>query len=79
MRDEFGCKPERMIAQLGPCIRPPNYEVDFAALIRSQCAAAGVREIHDCGACTAAQPDRYYSYRTEKGKTGRMLGLLALV
>ncbi len=79
MRAEFGCQPEQLIAQLGPCIRPPHYEVDFAALIRSQCAAAGVREIHDCGTCTAAQPERYYSYRTEKGKTGRMLGLLALV
>jgi hypothetical protein len=78
MRDEFGCEPARMIAQLSPCIRPPNYEVDFAALIRAQCAAAGVRAIHDCGTCTAAHPARYYSYRAEKGKTGRMLALLAL-
>jgi copper oxidase (laccase) domain-containing protein len=78
MRAEFGSDPAQLIVQLSPCIRPPNYEVDFAALIRRQCAEAGVREIHDCGTCTAATPERYYSYRAEKGKTGRMLALLAL-
>ncbi len=78
MRAEFDCEPARLVVQLSPCIRPPHYEVDFAALIRGQCAAAGVREIHDCGACTAAELDRYYSYRVEKGRTGRMLALLAL-
>lgn len=76
MRAEFGCDPARLIAQLSPCIRPPNYEIDFAALIRGQCEAAGVRAIHDCGICTAAHPERYYSYRAEKGRTGRMLALL---
>lgn len=78
MRSEFGCDPAELVVQLSPCIRPPNYEIDFAALIRDQCAAAGVREIHDCGTCTAAEIERYYSYRAEKGKTGRMLALLAL-
>lgn len=78
MRAEFGSDPAQLVVQLSPCIRPPNYEVDFAALIRAQCVAAGVREIHDCGTCTAALPERYYSYRAEKGKTGRMLALLAL-
>jgi hypothetical protein len=78
MREEFGSDPARLIVQLSPCIRPPRYEVDFAALIRAQCAAAGVHEIHDCGTCTAAEPSRYYSYRAERGKTGRMLALLAL-
>ena len=79
MRDEFGCDPAKMIVQLSPCIRPPHYEIDFAALIRRDCAAAGVRQIFDCGTCTGANVDRYYSYRVEKGKTGRMLALLALI
>jgi len=78
MRSEFHCDPVKSIAQLSPCIRPPNYEIDFAALIVAQCRAAGVRQIRDCGTCTAAHPDRYYSYRLERGKTGRMLALLAL-
>jgi len=78
LRERIGSDPARLIVQLSPCIRPPHYEVDFAALVRAQCAAAGVREIHDCGTCTAAAADRYYSYRLARGRTGRMLALLAL-
>ncbi len=75
---EFGCEPARMIVQLSPCIRPPAYETDFAAEIIRQCSAAGIRQIFDPGTCTASHLDRYYSYRAELGKTGRMLALLAL-
>lgn len=78
MEKTFGCAPADLVAQLGPCIRPPHYEVDFAAQIIGQCRAAGVRQVHDCGTCTACHPERYYSYRLEQGKTGRMLALLAL-
>jgi copper oxidase (laccase) domain-containing protein len=78
MIDSFGCEPSRMIAQLGPCIRPPHYEVDFAAAIVRQCRQAGIVEVHDCGHCTATQAGRYYSYRREKGRTGRMVAFLAL-
>ena len=78
MRAGFGCDPADLIVQLGPCIRPPNYEIDFAALVLAQCRAAGIRQIFDCGTCTAANVGRYYSYRAERGKTGRMLALLAL-
>jgi copper oxidase (laccase) domain-containing protein len=53
--------------------------MDFAALIRRDCEAAGVRQIFDSGTCTGANVDRYYSYRIEKGKTGRMLAVLALL
>ena len=74
----FGCDPARMFAQLGPCIRPPHYENDFAAEILRQCHAAGIGQIHDSGTCTAADPGHYYSYRRESGQTGRMLALLAL-
>ncbi len=77
MAERFGSRPEELVVQLGPCIRPPNYEVDFAAEIVAQCRAAGVLHVHDSGACTAADPERYYSYRREKGRTGRMLALLA--
>lgn len=75
---DLGCEPSRMIAQLGPCIRPPNYEVDFASEIVRQCLEAGLTQVHDCGRCTAADNQRYYSYRREKGQTGRMVALLAL-
>lgn len=75
---KFGCDPARMIAQLSPCIRPPHYEIDFAAEIVRQCRECGVREVVDEGVCTACHLDRYYSYRAERGRTGRMLALFAL-
>lgn len=78
MRREFGCDPARLVVQLGPCIRPPLYETDFAAAILAQARAPGVRAVHDCGTCTGANVDRYYSYRVERGKTGRLLAFLAL-
>src|SRR6266446_4380803 len=78
MIDRFGSDPPNMIVQLSPCIRPPHYEIDFAAEIVRQCRALGVKEIHDSGVCTACDLDRYYSYRAEKGKTGRMLALVGL-
>lgn len=78
MTNGFGSNPADIVVQLGPCIRPPHYEVDFAQSIVDQARAAGAREVHDCGTCTAAQMDRYYSYRLEKGQTGRMVAFLAL-
>jgi copper oxidase (laccase) domain-containing protein len=78
MREHFGSDPAELIVQLSPCIRPPHYEIDFAAQIVEQCRAAGVKAIYDSGVCTACDIDRYYSYRAEKGKTGRMLALLGL-
>jgi polyphenol oxidase len=78
MAAEFGSEPAQMIVQLGPCIRPPHYEIDFAAEIVRQAREAGLREVHDCGICTGQNVNRYYSYRVEKGRTGRMLAQLAL-
>ena len=78
MVQQFGSKPVDLIVQLSPCIRPPHYEVDFAAKIIEQCRDQGAREIHDSGVCTACDLEHYYSYRAEKGRTGRMLALLGL-
>jgi hypothetical protein len=78
MVDGLGSDPADLVVQLSPCIRPPHYEVDFAAEIVRQCRALDVKEVHDSRACTACDLKRYYSYRAEKGKTGRMLALLGL-
>ena len=78
MIGRFGSDPAELVVQLSPCIRPPNYEVDFAAEIIQQCRALDVQHIHDSGTCTACDLGRYYSYRAEKGKTGRMLAVLGL-
>lgn len=78
MAERYGSRPEDLLVQLSPCIRPPAYETDFAARIRHDCAAAGVTadRIHDGGTCTSRDLDRYYSYRAEKGLTGRLLAIL---
>jgi hypothetical protein len=78
MTARFASDPAELIVQLSPCIRPPHYEVDFATQIVSQCRGLGVKQIHESGVCTACDLTRYYSYRAEKGKTGRMLALLGL-
>ena len=78
MRTRFGSDPATLVVQLSPCIRPPHYELDFAARIVEQCRGRGVQQIHDSGVCTACDLDSFYSYRAEKGRTGRMLALLAL-
>jgi copper oxidase (laccase) domain-containing protein len=78
MIDRFNSDPADMIMQLSPCIRPPYYEVDFAAEIAQQCRTLGIQQIYDSGICTACDLDSYYSYRAEKGKTGRMLALLGI-
>lgn len=76
MAREFGTRPEDVEVVLGPCIRPPHYEIDFAAEIARQAERAGVAGFFDLGENTAADPERHYSYRMEKGKTGRMMGLI---
>ena len=78
LEQEFQILPSELIVTIGPCIRPPCYEVDFAQTIREQAAAAGVQIIQDEKICTACHPDRYYSYRREKGAIGNMLAVLLL-
>ncbi len=79
MRERFGSNSADLVVQLSPCIRPPHYEIDFAAKIIEQCRGEGVKQIYDSGICTACHVDLYYSYRAEKGKTGRMLAVLGLL
>jgi hypothetical protein len=79
MASRFGSHASDLVVQLSPCIRPPHYEIDFAAELVRQCRDLGVMSVHDSGVCTACDLKRYYSYRAEKGRTGRMLAFLALV
>jgi len=79
MAEHFGSRASDIVVQLSPCIRPPHYETDFAGEIVRQCRELGVAAVNDCGVCTACDLNRYYSYRAEKGRTGRMLAFLALL
>jgi copper oxidase (laccase) domain-containing protein len=80
LEERAGSRPADLVVQLSPCIRPPHYEVDFAEWIRREAMACGVPagQIHDDGVCTASDRERFYSYRAEKGKTGRMFALLGV-
>ena len=76
MAKQFDTRPADVTAVLSPCIRKPDYEVDFAAQIGEQADKAGVGSFLDCGLNTAADLERFYSYRRELGKTGRMMALI---
>lgn len=77
MRKTLGVNAQDCIAVISPCIRKPDYEVDIAPEIQTQLADAGLHHenIIDSGLNTAADLDTFYSYRVEKGNTGRMLAL----
>ncbi|MBC7981194.1 MAG: polyphenol oxidase family protein [Armatimonadetes bacterium] len=74
----FGTRPADLICVISPCIRPPHYEIDFAATIVRQASDLGIKSICDSLENTASDPDCHYSYRLEKGRTGRMLALLSI-
>lgn len=76
MRRHFGSEPADLIGVLGPCIRPPDYEVDFASEIVRQAERAGIGNFIDSVENTACDLSRHYSYRRESGKTGRMMAFL---
>ncbi len=81
MKKILGVQPSDCIAVISPCIRPPHYEVDIPTAIKAQLSAAGLlpENIIDSELDTAADLDTFYSYRVEKGNTGRMLALFGLL
>ena len=56
----------------------PRPHVDLAGDLARQLAEAGVRQVEAAGACTVGEVDRFYSYRAEDGRTGRMLGFVGV-
>jgi copper oxidase (laccase) domain-containing protein len=78
MQRECGTVAADCLAVISPSIGPCHYEMDLWTGIENQLRAAGVRAVFNPRVCTACQVGRYYSYRAERGRTGRMLALLAL-
>jgi copper oxidase (laccase) domain-containing protein len=78
LESRFGVSPSDLVVEISPCIRPPLYETDFAAEIAAQAREAGATDVRDCAVCTGQSVDLYYSYRVERGQTGRMLAVMAL-
>lgn len=65
----------------GPALREvegPGLRLDLTAANRDQLVLAGVPEaqIHACGLCTAMHLDVLTSFRAEKGKAGRIAGVI---
>jgi copper oxidase (laccase) domain-containing protein len=81
MGREAGTRPADLEVAISPCIRPPHYEEDFLKALEEQLHGAGVprEQVSVSGECTGAKVGQYYSYRIEKGKTGRMLALLGRI
>ena len=74
----YGTQPSDIVCVVSPCIRPPDYETDIAATIANQAKELGIQNFHDSCENTAADLNHHYSYRMEKGQTGRMLALLSM-
>lgn len=81
MERSFGSRPADLEVAIAPCIRPPNYEVDIVEALEAQLRVAGVpgEQVSTSGVCTGEAVADYYSYRIERGCTGRMLALLGRV
>jgi YfiH family protein len=54
--------------------------LDLPTAVRLRLLEAGVPpgSIHDTGACTACEPEWYFSHRRDQGRTGRQWGVIAL-
>jgi len=59
---------------------PPKLFLDLVEANRQQLLAAGVpkRNIESSPLCTNCHPELLFSYRAEKGKTGRMMGIAGI-
>jgi polyphenol oxidase len=78
MQRDFETRPGDCVALISPSIGPCHYEMDIWSGIEAQLREAGVRNIHNPRICTACRLERYFSYRAERGNTGRMLAVLSL-
>lgn len=104
--DQFGCKPENLLAAFGPSIGPCCFEVGpevadpfqrkfgkevvfqknkklFVDLWKANHHALMKKGVNGgnmelAGECTFCRRDLYFSYRRDKGKTGRMAGALKI-
>lgn len=58
--------------------RPGHWQLDLWQVNRQQLEEAGLRPEHIlcAGYCTSHHVDRYFSYRAEVGKTGRLAALI---
>jgi len=56
--------------------QPGKYHADLFMLARARLNRQGLTRVYGGERCTAAQPELFYSYRRDQGKTGRMATLI---
>ena len=78
MAEQFGCKPQEMVAAISPSIGPCCYPTDLWSMLAAQLSQCGVGEIHNAALCTACNEAAFYSYRKTKDTCGRMFGALMI-
>lgn len=72
---EVGEDVHARFASYGPMARN-GARLDLNAIAREQLRRAGVAEIHDVGLCTICSPaSLFFSYRRDRGVTGRQAGV----
>ena len=52
-----------------------RFQADLYVLARNTLAQAGVRSVSGGGHCTSAEPEQFFSFRRDSGRTGRMATL----
>ncbi len=57
-----------------------GWHLDLAAINQAQLLGAGIREYNLASVnwCTACRPELFYSYRRDRGVTGRMIGFISI-
>ena len=74
--DKLGARAERTVALLGPSIGDGCYPSRLWEDNVRQLREAGIEQVVNPRLCTACNLDHFYSYRAEKGFTGRMLSAI---
>jgi len=78
--ERFDVRPRDILVALGPCIGPCCYEMDIRQANYTQLVELGVPEenISTVDICTSCLKDTFFSYRGDKGRTGRQLNFIMM-
>lgn len=76
----FNSNPVNILVVIGPHIHSCCYPVNLTKLNYEQLLSAGIKKknIFVSRYCTACRNDLFFSYRLEKEKAGRMMGLIMI-